>query len=288
MKHKEKPSPRRTLRLLMALCAAGFLLSAFVLFSDNREYAEGNASYRQIRLIRESSEAAGAPPPVSGGAPAGAARDGRAGGVDFAALKKINPDVAAWLTAEGTGIDYPVVRGTDNEYYLRHLFTGRQNKLGAIFMDYRNRADFSDRNTVIYGHNMKDGSMFASLTKYKSQSYYKSFPTMILYTPGGNFKVELFAGTAVDGNRESVRFAFKDERDFQSYIASLKKGSTFKSGTLVKAGDRIVTLCTCSYEFNNARYAVYGKLTPVGESAQSHSSMLSMGSGSAIHFSAIP
>lgn len=258
---------RLILHILMALCAAGILYSAFVLIADNREYAQGYAAYRQVRQIRESSDPlsdqTNAPPQITSEVLSEEKQDEQRGSVDFPALEKINPDVMAWLTSEDTEIDYPVVQGEDNHYYLRHLFTGEENKLGAIFMDCRNHGNFSDKNTIIYGHNMKDGSMFSSLTKYKDQSYYDSFPTMLLYTPNGDFMIELFAGTIVDGNQESIRFDFKDDQDFQSYIDSLKKASSFESNTAVTAYDRIITLCTCSYEFNNARYALFGKLTPV-------------------------
>lgn len=251
----------------MALCAAGILYSAFILISDNQEYAEGDAAYQQVRQIRESSgpvsDQTNAPPQDTNGVSTEEKPNEQTDSVDFSALEKINPDVVAWLTSEGTEIDYPVVLGTDNDYYLRHLVTGERNKLGAIFMDYRNHGDFSDRNTILYGHNMKDGSMFSSLTKYKDQSYYDSLPAMVLYTPGVDFKIELFAGIIVDGNQESVRFDFKDAQDFQSYVDSLKKASSFESNTVVTADDRIITLCTCSYEFNNARYALFGKLTPI-------------------------
>lgn len=250
MKHVGKSCPRRILHILMVLCLWGILYSAFILFSDSREYAEGEAAYRQLRLIRESSEE----------------KQEEQIKVDFTSLERINPDVVGWVAAEGTEIDYPVVRGKDNDFYLRHLFTGEHNKLGSIFMDYRNHRDFSDKNTIIYGHNMKDGSMFSSLTKYKDQRYYDNFPTMLLYTPAGDFTIELFAGIVADGNYESVRLDFKDGHDFQSYMDLLKKKSTFASNTIVKADDRIVTLCTCSYEFNNARYVLYGKLIPIRQS----------------------
>lgn len=256
----------------MVLCAAGVLYSTFILISDNREYAEGDAAYQQVRQVRESSEPAAnqtnAPPQIAGEVSIEEKQDKHNDSVDFSSLEEINPDVVAWLTCEGTEIDYPVVLGTDNDYYLRHLFTGERNKLGAIFIDYRNHGNFSDKNTIIYGHNMKDGSMFSSLTKYKNQNYYDSYPAMVLYTPDGDYKIELFAGIIVDGNYESVRFDFKNNHDFQSYIDSLKKMSTFESNTLVNADDQIVTLCTCSYEFNNARYALYGKLTPIWQSGK--------------------
>jgi sortase B len=180
--------------------------------------------------------------------------------MDFAPLKAMNGDAVGWILAQGNPIDYPVVRGTYNEYYLSHLFNHQTNKSGSIFMDYRNHGDFSDKNKVIYGHNMKDGSMFASLTEYKDQSRYDSFPTMALYTPDGDFTIELFAGIVADGNYEFIRFQFQNDKDFLDYINTLKEGSTFESDTIVKPNDRIVTLCTCSYEFNNARYALFGKL----------------------------
>jgi hypothetical protein len=143
-------------------------------------------------------------------------------------------------------------------------FTGERNKLGSIFMDFRNDGGFADRNTMLYGHNMKDGSMFHSLTKYRDQRHYDSHPAMLLHTPGGSYRIELFAGIVVDGDVESVRLAFRDDEDFLDYVAALRQSSTFVSDTAVGAGDRIITLCTCSYEFNNARYALFGKLVPLG------------------------
>lgn len=116
---------------------------------------------------------------------------------------------------------------------------------------------------MIHGHNMIDGSMFSSLTNYKEQDYYDRFPYMLLDTPDGNYRIELIVGTILDGNQKSIRFHFKDGRDFQDYVDSLKVASSFMSDTTISASDRIVTLCTCSYEFKNARYALFGKLTPV-------------------------
>ena len=267
MKNRGKSLPRFILHILMALCAVGILCSAFVLFSDSREYAKGDAAYQQLRPTGESSEPftdqAGTPLKTVGEASSDEKQEEHINGVNFTSLERINRDVVGWITAEGTEIDYPVVQGKDNDFYLRYLFTGERNKLGSIFMDYRNQSDFSDKNTIIYGHNMKDGSMFSSLAKYKEQRYYDNLPTMLLYTPAGNFTIELFAGMVVDGNYESVRFNFKDDHDFLSYIDSIKMKSTFESNTIVRADDRIITLCTCSYEFDNARYALYGKLAPV-------------------------
>lgn len=227
-------------RIGMALCAIAIVVFAVLLIQNNRAYSEGDAVYEDLR------PEASATIPVR---------------IDFDLLAEINEDVVGWIRSDGGLIDYPVVRGTDNDYYLTHLFNGQRNKVGAIFMDFRNSGDFSDPSTVIYGHNMKNGSMFSSLTEYKKQSYYDSFPQMTLYTPGGDFTIELFAGIVADGNDEFMRFEFRDDKDFINYITELKNASTFTSETTVSPGDRIITLSTCSYEFNNARYAVFGKLT---------------------------
>lgn len=266
MKCAKKSNPYRILHILMVLCAAGVLYSAFILISDNREHVKGDAAYQQVRQIWESSEPeinqTNVPPQIACEVSIGEKPNEQNDSVDFSSLEEINPDVVAWLTGEGTEIDYPVVLGTDNDYYLRHLFTGERNELGSIFMDYRNHSDFSDKNTIIYGHNTQDRSMFSSLTKYKDQWYYDNFPTMLLYTPAGNFTIELFAGIVVDGNYKSVRFDFKDDYDFQSYTDSIKMKSTFESDTVLNPDDKVITLITCSFEFSNARYALYGKLKP--------------------------
>ena len=171
-------------------------------------------------------------------------------------------DYRGWIKINYTNINYPVLQGDDNLYYLDKDINGEYLIAGSIFMNATNNG-FDDQNMILFGHNMKNGSMFSSLTKYKEQSYYDRYQTMLLYTPIGNFSIELFAGLVLDGNDESVRLDFKDEHDFQNYIELIRVNSTFKSDTVVEADDRIITLCTCSNEFNNARYALYGRLKPI-------------------------
>ncbi|WP_258106889.1 class B sortase [Christensenella minuta] len=245
------------LRATMVLCAIAITVFAVLLINNNREYSQGDAVYGEIRSLLHNEDAEPENTDV-----AISASLGRSTQMDFASLRAVNEDVVGWILAEGRSVDYPVVHGEDNEYYLTHLFDHKKNKLGTLFVDYRNHGDFSDKNTVVYGHNMKDGSMFASLAEYKDQKYYESFPIMILHTPDGDFKIELFAGIVADGNYEFVRFEFQDDGDFTDYINTLKAKSTFESNTIIRPDDRIITLCTCSHEFNNARYALFGKLIP--------------------------
>lgn len=183
--------------------------------------------------------------------------------LDFAPLKEINKEIVAWLFAEGTSIDYPVLHTDNNSYYLNHLYTGESNKSGSLFLDYRNTGLFTERNTVIYGHHMNNGSMFTALELYKEQDFYDNHPTMQLYTPEGDYLIELICGTVEDGNYEFVQFAFVDEDAFTEYVDAQRSRSTFQSNVELSPGDRIVSLCTCSYEWNNARYMVIGRLVPL-------------------------
>lgn len=103
--------------------------------------------------------------------------------VQFDELLKTNGDVIAWIYGANTHINYPVVQGSDNDYYLRHLLDGTWNDNGSIFMDCANSADFSDQNSLIYGHNMTSGAMFSNLVKYKQQAYYDQHPYLYMLTP---------------------------------------------------------------------------------------------------------
>lgn len=188
--------------------------------------------------------------------------------MDFSTLKEINPDIIGWIRAEGTNIDYPIAQTDNNDYYLSHLYNKDWNSNGTIFADYRNAGDFSDRNTVIYGHHMKNGTMFQALEEYKDQEFYDVNPTMMLFTPDGDYIIELICGTIEDGNYQFVKFDFDSEESFIQYIEAFRSRSTFVSDVEAQPGDKIVSLCTCSYEWTNARYMVIGRLVPIMTQAQ--------------------
>ena len=113
--------------------------------------------------------------------------------VDFAALQQINPDIVAWLRIPGV-LDYPVVQGTDNSYYLHHTFRKEYNIAGSIFLDARNASDFSDGKNIIYGHNMRDGSMFHVLRKFQDLDFYQANREIWLYLPDGSVQVYEIVG----------------------------------------------------------------------------------------------
>ena len=185
------------------------------------------------------------------------------GVVDWKALKKVNPDVQGWLYQKGTVINYPVVQGTDNDTYLHTRFDKQWSGGGTLFVDCRMEKDFKGFNSIIYGHHMKDDSMLATLVGYKEQSYYEEHPTLNLYTPYGDYTVEVFSGVIVSGAKDFLEFNFDDEAAFEAYWQPFIENSTFECDIVPKLGDRLISFITCTYEFDDARYIVCGRLKPV-------------------------
>lgn len=177
--------------------------------------------------------------------------------VDFAGLTSKYPDVVGYIYSAYTGINYPIVQSSSNDYYLKHDLDGNVNNNGSIFVEHLNASDFSDHNTIIYGHNMKSGLMFAHLTNYKNQSYYNAHPYFYIYTPTQNYKLNLYAGFVCEHDDEVYTLSLS-----QSQLEAMAAKSTFKSNIGTPTGN-VVTLSTCSYEFDDARYVVVGELVPI-------------------------
>jgi len=180
--------------------------------------------------------------------------------VDFDALFAKNRDVVAWLYCPDTPINHPVVQSSDNDYYLRRLLDGSYNSLGTLFMDYRNAKDFSDWNSVIYGHNMKNDAMFGTLPDYTAQSYFQAHPEMFLLTPEQDYLIRLVAGFTIPVNSEVYSTFAPDAAEATRLMERWVGNSDFDSGINPTAEDRLITLSTCSYEYDNARYVLIGIL----------------------------
>lgn len=177
--------------------------------------------------------------------------------VDFKALAQVNGDIVGWLCIPGTVINYPVVQGEDNEYYLKHLFDGKTNSSGCIYLDCGAEGDFTSMNSVLHGHHMKNGSMFAGICKYKDQSYFDEHPTAMLLTPEGNYRVEFFAGYVCNAASDAWNYDVDED-----WIDKRIRSSCFDADLVPTTEDRILTLSTCSYEFTDARFVLHGILVP--------------------------
>jgi len=180
--------------------------------------------------------------------------------MDFTTLREMFPDIVAWIQLPGTIIDYPVVQGNDNDYFLSRLPDGTKHKMGSIFLDYQNTADFSDNSILIYGHDMKSGDMFGSLKNYTSQEFYENHPHLYIYTPEKDYDIKLLAGYIIDSSIETPPMGFQDKEAFEGYISDIKARSIFNSETTVSAEDKLVFLCTCTSGSRNDRLIVVGKM----------------------------
>jgi len=179
--------------------------------------------------------------------------------VDFASLYTISDDVVAWIYDPGMTINYVIAQAMDNDYYLYRQLDGKENKNGTIFMDYRNGSDFSDWNTLIHGHNMKIGAMFASLMDYRNPGYYEEHPVMYIYVPGQRYKLELILGYTTTASDPIYQLPDSAE-ERQAILDKAYRLSTFESHIRPAETDHLVTLSTCSYTYDDARYVVIGRL----------------------------
>ena len=181
--------------------------------------------------------------------------------VDFTALKQENEDIVGWLYSENTQINYPVVQSEDNNYYLRRLINGEYNIAGSLFMDYRNNSNLEDNDTIIYGHNMENDTMFGTLQEYKSQEYYDNHKVLYYFTQEKNYMIQLFAGYTISVESDIYDLSIIDESKIEESI----QNSDFNSDVEVREEDKIMTLSTCAYEYDGARYIIMGVLHEIKE-----------------------
>ena len=183
--------------------------------------------------------------------------------VDFDVLLQENPDTVAWIRFdEPSIISYPVVKSADNKEYLTKTFSANDNKLGAIFMDMKNKSDFSDRNTMIYGHNLKvGGEMFSQLKEYEEESFYKEHPNFYIYTPDGKVRMyKVFAASVVKDTSDAYNLTYNSDEEFESYLNLCRESSNYQVDVEVNAQSQIVSLSTCTNVKEDERFLLQGVL----------------------------
>lgn len=183
--------------------------------------------------------------------------------VDFESIQRTYGNVIGWIYCEGTVINYPVVQGTDNAYYLKHAYDGTYTTSGSIFIDCDNKADFSDSNTIIYGHHMRNKTMFAPLGSWEEQSFYEEHPVIWLLTPEQDYKIVLFSAYTTSSKSETYTIFEGPSEELNFYLQNAAAKSKFQTEIMFEEGERYVTLSTCSYAFDNARSVLHGKLIPL-------------------------
>lgn len=184
--------------------------------------------------------------------------------INWKELKKTNDDIIAWILIPDTNISYPIVQGNDNDYYLTHTTEKRSLYSGAIFMDAGGKADFSDRNTIIYGHNIKYGTMFAQLEKFKKKDFFEQHPYVYIFMPDKSYRAEIVSFYTTKDTSASYQTVFGDDVSFQNYLTMIQESSDHKAVHTATPQDHLVTLSTCSYEdggeISDLRYVLQARL----------------------------
>lgn len=181
--------------------------------------------------------------------------------IDFAKLKKKNPDIYAWIRIEDTNIDYPIVQHeTDDSYYLNHTIEGKAGYPGSIYTERVNAKDFSDFNTVVYGHDMKDGSMFKHLHKFENEKFFKKHDTIHVYTETEHKIYKIFAAVVYSDKHLMYAYNYENEKEREEFLTSLYEAHSMKNlyreDVSVDADSHILTLSTCIGGQPTKRYLV--------------------------------
>lgn len=253
-KKKKKSDVLLTIALIVAI--AVFCYAAFNLYHIYTEYKKGTDEYNQIEEMAvterdaDSAEVAGLnaqlKPPIE---------------VDFDKLKSVNEDVVGWIYVDALpDISYPIVKGKDNQTYLHQTYEKNYNFAGTIFVDYENSGDFSDCNTLVYGHNMKNGSMFGHLKKFREDDkLYKQDKYFWILTPERNYRYEIITAYTTGVNSDTYTLFKGPGEEFEKYLETIKGYSEIQTDdTDLTIKDRIVTLSTCTGN-ESTRFVVQGK-----------------------------
>lgn len=231
--------------VIIACLAVIVLLSGWKVYTILRDYAQQQNAYDSV------SETAQA--------------DGFTGNIDFEALRKINPDIIGWIYYEDTLINYPIVQGSDNDRYLTTMFDGSYGGFGTLFADADTIAPFRQFNTIVYGHHMRNGSMFGQLNRLKDADYAKEHPRMELITPEGKYHLEIWAFLNQPADSRIYTNNISGETECAEYLSMIQGLAEYITSVEVTPGDRIVELSTCAYEYQDARYVVVGRMVPWGQ-----------------------
>ncbi len=272
--------------VLLLISSLVFLCSAVTVFRIKRQYREEAELYREAAasFTRPSQAMQTGPVTEQGPAhPAQTTEKTEATGetektekteesrvlvlppieVDFEELLRLNPDVQGWIYCPDTVINYPVLRGETNDDYLHRDYLGNYSASGSIFMDADNRSGFVDLNSIVYGHHMDNGTMFAALEQWENQSFYEEHPVMWLLTPERDYRIELLSGFYTSAYSGLYRVCATKDDAWEQYLDEVLAQSLFQPAVPVDRDAHFVLLSTCAYIFDNARSVLFGQLVPL-------------------------
>lgn len=176
--------------------------------------------------------------------------------LDLEALRKVNKDVMGWIIIPGAGISYPLMDGDDNSYYLNRTWDKEWNTMGSIFLEAECSSKLSDFNTIIYGHNMRNTTMFSNLKKYVKKSYWSAAPYVYLATEKGVYRYDIFAAYEVEVDGHVFWLDIEDEQLKQMFIDRSLEMSEINTGIVPTTSDKILSLSTCTGNGHEKRMVV--------------------------------
>lgn len=265
---------KKVRRILMIVLAAVFLFCGGTVAVVQHQYAVSKRLYRAASEsftapVAMSAQKTAETPKPEGGKTSTGPNDGifrlpenAPIKVDFEALLKVNPDVDGWIYCPNTVIDYPVMHGLSNDTYLHHSYDRTPNASGSIFVDERNQRNFVDPVSILYGHHMASGAMFATLDWWQLPSYREEHPVMWLLTPTQDYKVELYSAYTTSAYSEAYAIPVYGS-DPTDYLAKAYTSGAWNAGIDLDPTAHYIMMSTCAYMFEDARSVLHGKLIPV-------------------------
>ena len=182
-------------------------------------------------------------------------------------LKEQNTDIVGWLEIENTNINYPVLQGTDNSYYMTHNYKKEKSKNGSIFLNANYNWNIPSNNLLIYGHNLGNGMMFQELLKYEKENFYQEHPVIRFTTAEEDAEYEIISAFKSRVYYKSEKNVFRyyyfinseSEEEYNQFVKNAKNASLYPIDATAKYGDQLITLSTCAYYVEDGRFAVVGK-----------------------------
>lgn len=263
-KYQKKPKRNTAFILFFILFAGMIVFAAVKLLGIHQKYAFSEKSYQNLAdnyavTVPPKSDKAESADPTETTAET-EPKEYAPISIDFDALRLEGAEIIGWLYCEDTQINYPVTHHANNDYYLHRLPNGQYSGGGSIFLDCKNQPDFSDWNSILYGHHMIDKSMFGSLTEYRKQAYADAHPVLYLLTPDVDYKISVIGGYTTLSTSDSYTVPY-DEEGRDALVKKAVDNSQFKPQFQAEPGKKLITLSTCSYEYDEARFVLIGTLT---------------------------
>lgn len=271
---------KKSIRLsLTALLALVFLFSTAKLLTQQQDNTAGSSSYQDAIVLASSKTPLAALPepttePTSAPeilqwVPAPLEEEDphiqTLAEMDLEALREVNPDVVGWILIPDTKVNYPLMQGEDNDYYLNRTWEGKRNSIGSIFLEHLNSPDLTDFNTIVYGHNMKNGAMFGCLHQFRYQDHWQTHPYVYIRTDEGTYRYEIFAAYRAEKESNTYALHFPNDPFKEAFVQEALENSVIETGVQPEITDRFLTLSTCSGAGYSTRWVVQARLKMVQE-----------------------